>query len=307
MALVASVAIVSAESILALTPVAIKKSPLDPVSAIWSRTLSSAIIAYALTSERTLTTSELGGAAILGYTNLLHIASSYEAFRNLPAGQAMSIFYTYPLWNLVLSAYFRGEKIRATDYLYMGTAAIGSIILNQDPGHTTTAALGRKPNGPWGMAMALLAAITEAGMYVMLKVLGWRDPAKSVWVVNGVASALLGVIIGSEWIFTGGDGGPTFKGSVNDAVWLTAFHSFAMFSGYWLRFFAVPRLPTVLYSILTYAGLLSAYLFGIVFLGERPSCISLAGAVIILLSGLMLQLPSTPSTPSSPSPPSPPS
>ena len=98
----ASAAIVSAESILALTPIAIKKSPLDPVSAIWSRILSSAVLAYALTSDRTLTTSELGGAAVLGYTNLLHIASSYEAFRNLPAGQAMSIFYTYPLWNLVL-------------------------------------------------------------------------------------------------------------------------------------------------------------------------------------------------------------
>ena len=299
MALVASAAIVSAESILALTPVAIKKSPLDPVSAIWSRVLSSAVLAYLLTSDRTLTTQELGGAAILGYTNLLHIASSYEAFRNLPAGQAMSIFYTYPLWNLILSAYFRGEKIRATDYLYMGTAAIGSIILNQDPGVTATAALGRKPNGPWGMAMALVAALTESGMYIILRILGWKDPAKSVWVVNGVASALLAVIVGSQWIFTGGEGGPVFKGSVSDAIWLTAFHSFAMFSGYWLRFFAVPRLPTVLYSILNYAGLLAAYIFGLIFLGERPSFLSLAGAVIILISGLMLQLPSTPN-PSSP-------
>jgi drug/metabolite transporter (DMT)-like permease len=80
--------------------------------------------------------------------------------------------------------------------------------------------------------------------------------------------------------------------ATEDAAWLTAFHSFAMFSGYWLRFFAVPRLPTVLYSILNYAGLLAAYIFGLVFLGERPSWMSLLGAAIILLSGLLLQLPS---------------
>jgi len=285
-------AIVSAESILALTPIAIKKSPLDPVSAIWSRILSSALIAYTLTSDRSLTSNELGGAAVLGYTNLLHIASSYEAFRNLPAGQAMSIFYTYPLWNLIFSSVFRGEVIRKTDYALMGLATVGSIILNQDPGATATSALGRAPSAPWGIFMALIAAMTESGMYIMLRILGWKDPAKSVWVVNGVASLLLAAIRGGQWIVTGGIEGPTLKGSFEDAAWLTAFHSFAMFSGYWLRFFAVPRLPTVLYSILNYAGLLAAYIFGLVFLGERPSWMSLLGAAIILLSGLLLQLPS---------------
>jgi len=290
MSTVGIAAIVSAESILALTPIAVKKSPLDPISAIWSRILSSAILAYVLTSDRSLQSNEYGAAAVLGYTNLLHIASSYDAFRNLPVGQAMSIFYTYPLWNLVFSAVFRGETVKATEYGYMGLAAVGAVLLNQDPGKTATSALGRAANAPWGILMALVAALTESGMYTVLRALDWKDAAKSVWVTNGGASALLAVILGGQWLFTGGTVGPELKGSVSDAVWLTAFHSFAMFSGYWLRFFAIPRLPTVLYSILNYAGLLAAYIYGLTFLGERPSWLSLLGASLILAAGMLLQL-----------------
>jgi len=73
-----------------------------------------------------------------------------------------------------------------------------------------------------------------------------------------------------------------------DALWLTAFHSVTMFSGYWLRFYAVPRLSVVTYSILSYAGLLASYLFGLFFLGERPGWKSLIGAVMILISGILL-------------------
>lgn len=283
-------AIVSAESILALTPIAVKKSPLDPISAIWSRILSSAILAYLLTGDRSLQPTEYGAAAALGYTNLLHVASSYDAFRNLPVGQAMSIFYTYPLWNLVFSSIFRGETVKTSDYGYMGLAATGAVLLNQDPGKTATSALGRAASPGWGIFMALIAALTESGMYTILKALDWKDAAKSVWVTNGGASALLAVIMGGQWLITGGDGVPALKGSVSDAVWLTAFHSFAMFSGYWLRFFAIPRLPTVLYSILNYAGLLAAYIYGLTFLGERPSLLSLAGAGLILAAGVLLQL-----------------
>ena len=292
-------AIVSAESILALTPVAVKKSPLDPISAIWSRILSSAILAYALTSDRSLRLDEVGGAAVLGFSNLLHVASSYDAFRNLPVGQAMSIFYTYPLWNLVFSAYFRGESVKTSDYGYMGVAALGAVLLNQDPGKTATSALGRAASPGWGVFMSLVAALTESGMYTMLKALDWKDAAKSVWVTNGGASLLLAVIVGAQYLVTGGDGGPTLQGSVSDAVWLTAFHSIAMFSGYWLRFFAIPRLPTVLYSILNYAGLLAAYIYGLSFLGEKPSLLSLLGAGLILGAGVLLQLgPSSSPSPS---------
>jgi drug/metabolite transporter (DMT)-like permease len=291
MAALAGTSLVAAESILALTPIAIKKTPLDPISAIWSRTLSSATLGYLLSGKesRSLTAAEAPYAVALGHANLLHIASSYESFRNLPAGQAMSLLYTYPLWNLVLNSTFGGEKFTAREYGFMALAALGSVLLNQDPGHAAQPVSGGKPRYWWGVSMGLVMALTESAMHFLLRQLGWRDAAKSVWVVNGSASVWLGLSQIVQELFFDGDG-LKVQGSWWDATLLTAFHGLTMFSGYWLRFFAVPRLSVVTYSLLSYAGLLASYLYGLFILGERPGWMSLLGAAIILVSGVFIQM-----------------
>jgi len=287
----ASAAIVSAESILALTPIVIKKTPLDPTSAIWSRILSSAVLGYGLTSDRTLLPKEWAGATALGYTNLLHVASSYESFRHLPAGQAMSLLYTYPLWNLVLNHLLNGEVIERREYGYMGLATVGAVLLNMDPGIAAPTALGREVNPRWGVFMGIIMALTESGMHAILKGLNWLDPAKSVWVVNTSASVWFGLALFVQELIQNGKHDPVLEsGSWWDAVLLTAFHSVTLFSGYWLRFYAVPRLSTVTYSFFSYAGLFASYLYGLVFMGERPGWMSLLGALVIVGAGLALQI-----------------
>ena len=288
----ASAALVSAESILALTPIAIKKTPLDPISAIWSRTLSSTGLGYAISSDRSLPRSEYEASAALGYINLLHVASSYEAFRHLPGSQAMSLLYTYPVWNLLMVSYFNHEKITWWDFACMGVAGIGSVLLNMDPGTAAENSLGRKAHSGWGVFMGLIMALTESGMHTLLKHLNWLDPAKSVWVLNASASGWLAVFHGLQELF-GGEAvtGPTLRGGTWwDAIWLTLFHSVTLFSGYWLRFYAVPRLSTVTYSILSYAGLIASFLFGSLIMGERPGWISVLGAAIIVGAGITLDL-----------------
>lgn len=286
--LLAGASLVGAESVLALTPIAIKKSPLDPISAIWSRTVSSAVLGWLLTGDRHVKRGELLRSGALGGVNLLHIASSYESFRNLPAGQAMSLLYTYPLWNLVFGALFNGEPVRALDYGAMAVAVIGAALLNTDPGAAAETGLKQKPQPRWGVLMGLIMALTESGMHTLMRSLGWRDPAKGVWVLSTSATGWLAALTGLQKVmdhtqFSG-------AGTWMDAFWLTVFHSVTMFSGYWMRFFAIPRLSVVTYSILSYAGLLAAYLFGLLFLGERPGWISLVGASLILGAGAALQL-----------------
>lgn len=284
----AAASLVGAESVLALTPIAIKKSALDPISAIWSRTLSSAVLGWLLTSDRHVKQSEMLRSGALGLANLLHIASSYESFRNLPAGQAMSILYTYPLWNLVFGAMFNAEPVRGVDYGAMVVAVLGAALLNTDPGVAAETGLKGKPHPRWGVLMALVMALTESGMHTLMRSLGWKDPAKGVWVLSTSASGWLAALTGLQLAVDG----THFSGAGTwmDAFWLTIFHSVTMFSGYWLRFYAIPRLSVVTYSILSYAGLLAAYLFGLLFLGERPGWLSLAGAGLILGAGAVLQV-----------------
>ena len=291
----AGAALVAAESILALTPIAIKQTPLDPVSAIWSRVLSSTALGYALARSGAVK-DEAAGAIALGYTNLLHIASSYEAFRNLPAGQAMSLLYTYPLWNLLSVSYFNHETITTREYWLIGAATVGSVLLNMDPGIAAPAAsaLGKAVRPGWGLFMGLIMALTESGMHTILKHLNWQDPAKSVWLVNASSSVWLGGLLFLEEFMSNKRHDPLREtGSWTDAIMLTMFHSVTLFSGYWLRFYAVPRLSTVSYSILSYAGLLASYVFGLWFLKEAPGWMSLIGAAIIVASGLALQLTGT--------------
>ncbi len=138
--------------------------------------------------------------------------------------------------------------------------------------------------------MGLISAMTESGMHTILKRLDWLDPAKSVWVVNGSAGLWLAGLMGLNTMFGHRAGKFEIHGTWTDSLLLTLFHGFVIFSGYWLRFYAVPRLSTVTYSILSYSGLLASYLYGLFFLGEKPSWISITGALLILLSGVILQI-----------------
>lgn len=285
---VAGMSLVGAETLLALTPIVIKQTPLDPISTLWTRILPSFLLGYGFSEDHTLKEEERLAAAALGNINLLHIASSYEAFRNLPAGQAMSIFYTFPLWIVLFGSIFLGESIRSYEYGCMLIAAIGSVLLNQDPGRTVPS-LDRPPQYGWGTLMGLTAAITEAGMTTILHGLGWMDAAKSVWVVNGSAAVWLSVVLGITAL-TDNIQGPKLTGDIADAVWLTVFHSISTFAGYWFRFFAIPRLSSVTFAILSYSGLLASYIFGWWFLKEHPGWMSLLGAGCILVSGVLLQI-----------------
>jgi drug/metabolite transporter (DMT)-like permease len=173
----------------------------------------------------------------------------------------------------------------------MGLAAIGSIFLNMDPGIAAPTTLGREIRPVWGVFMGITMALTEASMHAILKGLKWLDPAKSVWVVNSSAAFWLAAALLFQSLFYGSSEVRILQnGTWWDATLLTLFHSVTLFSGYWLRFFAVPRLSTVTYSILSYSGLLASYMFGLAFLGERPGWMSILGALVIVISGLALQL-----------------
>jgi hypothetical protein len=60
-----------------------------------------------------------------------------------------------------------------------------------------------------------------------------------------------------------------------------AFNIFIGFLGYSLRFFSIPKLPTAIFSILTFIGVAAGYIWGVVFSNEVPNWTSLTGAAMI--------------------------
>ncbi len=210
-----------------------------------------------------------------GALNLAHVGTSYSAFAALPAGNAMALFYTYPLWNLLASSVVYEEKIETRSYIWMGIALMGAILVAQP---------GKSAWNLFGISMALLAALTETGIYLWFK----RNPAaKQPWtdmatMYGGSALLWLG-LIPLFLLF-----GSSFGASAKDMSIMVAFNVFIGFLGYALRFFTIPNISTVAFSSLSFVGIIASYLLGWIFAGEVPTIIQGLGAGLIAFANIVL-------------------
>jgi drug/metabolite transporter (DMT)-like permease len=103
-----------------------------------------------------------------GLLNLIHVGSSYKAFELLPAGNAMALFYTYPVMNLLGSSLVYGEKIKPDVYGWILLALGGAFMLAQPSANP-------KEWNKLGIVLALVAAATETGIYLLFKQLKAED------------------------------------------------------------------------------------------------------------------------------------
>jgi drug/metabolite transporter (DMT)-like permease len=62
---------------------------------------------------------------------------------------------------------------------------------------------------------------------------------------------------------------------------MTAFNALIGFVGYALRFYAIPRVSTLVFSLLTFIGVIASFSWGYVFVQEVPSIMALLGSFLI--------------------------
>lgn len=244
-----------------------------------------------------------------GFLNLIHVGSSYTAFEQLPAGNAMALFYLYPMFNLLGAAAVLGESLPLSQFPWIALAFAGALLLAQPTAKNWTLV---------GVVCALLAAATETGIYLWFKTKSepnverfedndkGKDNGKSkdidaqpsvgvdsqpwtkmiqLYGSSGVLWALLAVVLGSLGFLAKG----TFRLTAAGLGAIALFNALVGFSGYALRFFLIPRVSTVVYSVLSFFGVVSAYGLGWLFQGEVPTLTQLAGAVaIVIANGALL-------------------
>ena len=100
-----SLLVLASEAILSLYPILIRTLPTTLMTQWLARFLVFPVLAYALSSAQevpSLSTLLSRPSTLLGgLLNLVHIGASYVSFSLLPAGTALSLFYTYPLFNVI--------------------------------------------------------------------------------------------------------------------------------------------------------------------------------------------------------------
>ena len=226
---------------------------------------------------------QMGGAGLL---NLLHVGTSYKAFKDLPAGNAMAIFYAYPIWNLLGAWLLLGETV-PMDLLPWVFMAIGGMVMIAQP--DVGSILDMKHS--FAILCAVLSGLTESAIYFYFKILGKEEGTfkgmfelyggSFAWILAALTASGLALPINAQM--------PNLDLSWKIWMPMLLFNSLVGFGGYLMRFTAIPLVSTLIFSMLSLFGIVAAFIFGYVFEGEKPSWMALVGsALIVLANGILI-------------------
>lgn len=263
--------VIGSEIVLALYPILIKLVPTN----LWTQLIARFLVYTGLAlfladwsnvQETWLTIEGATSSLFFGSLTLLHVFLSYFSFSRLPAGEAMSLFYTYPIWNLLGASILFGESFSLLSLVLVIVSLIGVYFVTKKDESD-------KQSLDWkGIFAGLGAALTESLMYFVVRTKS-PNPYYSILQLypGGLVPLLAGVFLQAPPISTEG------------SVWLPllAFNALVGFAGYALRFFAIPKVKTIVFSLLSFFGVIASFGWGYLFAQETATTSSLIGAMLI--------------------------
>lgn len=290
------------ESLLSLYPIFVKKINLPTDIQLWARLITYVMISLFFINYTWVTSNLFTQEAIgLSLINILHIYSSYEGFLNLDSGVAFSIFNIYPILILLFSGIaWKKEYFLAIVGLVF---FIYSSVINEKNNHS------KSINFIYGFGMIILAAITEALIYFIIKNIKTDNSWNHLFLAYFLGSILLSLYVFKDYIinynfetnnfdinnFTIINNESKTKSTTNinseniGLVGLALVINGIIGSiGYFLRFYSVYRLEPGIYSILSFFGILTAYFYGIVFNQETLDIYKIIGTILIMLSNYLI-------------------
>ena len=286
----AEASVLFSEIIMSSYPILIKSIPTNLWTQIASRFLVysvaalSAVIASGNSKQLgDISFKTMGGAGLL---NLAHIAVSYKAFTDLSPGNAMAIFYTYPIWNILGAWIILGEVIPMKQIPWMLMALVGMVLVAH-PEKGTLLDLEK----PLGTLCALLAALTETAIYFYFKLMKEKEGGfKGLLELYGGAGLwmLPALVLGQMGTSPLGLQIPKLDFSWKAWMPMILFNLFIGFTGYSLRVNAIPFVSTAVFSMLSFFGVVAAYVFGFLFNGDKPSAMASIGALMITVANVVL-------------------
>jgi len=275
-----------------------------------------AIIGYYITtnnktilSAKTDTTSStntlsLTSGIVMGIVNIIHIISSYMCFNILSSGVGYSIFYIYPIFNLLGRTLIYNEKINIINYIYIIIAIIGVYLIYKKNSNTVLEPLQNKnenntekqhennlidyiinnlniKNNNIGLIAGIVSALTESIIYFMVK----DDVVSASPFIQLLKTYLLGGILSIIYLIKNLN-----HINLDYHFWITIilFNTIVGFVGYLLRFIMIPCLSTLLFNSLIFVGVIFSYLWGYILSKEPITYNNLSGTALILMSILLI-------------------
>lgn len=239
----------------------------------------------------------------IGIINLLHIISSFEGFKILPSGPAVTLYFTYPLMTIVLSVLLLNRNITYKSIIGITVAFIGTILLqsnhidngNQDRSYDDNQLTMNLP----GIGWILLSALTEAIIYLFVISGGsmynnqfFTMSALHFW--PGVISLLyllylpIGTIqrIGGDRERSGVKEEQSEPPLISyDTLYLLLANIILGVGGKGLLYSSARGLSTGSYAALSYTGIIFAYLYGL-FMGDGIKINDIIASILITFGSI---------------------
>lgn len=192
----------------------------------------------------------------LATNNIIHVLSSYFAFKKLPVGMSILLFYTYPIFYLLLT----GNNINWKIWGLIALCMFGIFIIYTDYSFDTL-----------GVISILIAALTEAITFYFVHKINTNSNSNEMFLTYYLTA------IASLPFITSG----VFK---KPGIKVGLFNLLFGYTGYYFLYTAVKKLPPVIYTIISYIGVVVSFIIGKYFFGDTYSNISWIGVGIILSS-----------------------
>lgn len=213
--------------------------------------------------------------------NLCHVATSYISFKDLPVGSALSLFYLYPAFNIIAASFLFNEPLTFKAVSLVLIAFIGVYLVATSHKYKDDETKQKQHNK--GVIMGILAAITETMIFIFVR--SNKDAQISpFYTVNHLYPAGLAMLLATA-IF---NKNIVDISSINWSL-LLGFNALFGFTGYIARFYAISRIPTIVFSLLSFFGVTFGYMWGILFTKDEPTKRAFAGSALIVGATVILR------------------
>ncbi len=295
---------VVAESLLSLYPVFVKKIGLSIPIQLWTRLLAYVIIS-AFFINRTFVFQSLTSynAILLALINLSHVYFSYMGFTYLDSGVSFTLFNTYPFMILLMSN-------APWNNAYLLALAGFAIFAYENYIHSGEKKEDEKEdkNMNWhnpfifGVLMILLSAFTEALIYFLVRKVKSTNSWDHVFISYFLGAFIMSIYMIYVYFYkkeelkedfdlnknsdTKEDNKESF---INNRIIIALLLNGILGAvGYYLRFYAAYRLDSQIYAILSYIGIIMAYVYGIFLNKEKLSIYKIVGTLFIIIANYMI-------------------
>ena len=294
------------ESLLSLYPVFVKKINLSIDLQMVIRLITYVIISiffinWSFVSKNILTYE----CVVLSIINLIHIYTSYEGFKNLDSGVSFAIFNIYPILILVL-----GGVLWKPAYLLGYLLAIGGLIMFIYGNYTDIKpnSITKSDNYIFGFVMIILAAITEAIIFFLIRNIPTDNSWNHIFLAYFFGAVIMTIYIGGMSIQidknTNSNSNSNSNSNTNsnsnsnsnsntNINWkligiATLINGAIGLIGYYLRFYSLYYLDISTYSLLSYFGIIMAWIYGIIFNNETITSSKIIGTILIIIANFMI-------------------